>query len=147
VKWLLLSLAACGSPVLEASRGTPKLDGDMNDPQWLSTATTGAWKGDKIVAFTEARVLWDDDAVYLGLYMSDENIGAGDVVEVNVDGDRRTLHPFDTSVYVEDNEEWMAELEFPRHGDSFSLELSRTDTPVGGDARTSHWRGKVRLKR
>ena len=49
----MLLLAACAPVALTAARGTPTLDGELHEPQWRATPTTGPWKGDGIVAFTE----------------------------------------------------------------------------------------------
>jgi hypothetical protein len=151
-----LLLAGCTSqPVLVAARGTPELDGKLHEPVWRTTAATGPWKGTEIVAYAEARVLWDDRFIYLGLLCADENVGADDVVEVNVGDAHRLVRPSDPEVDVDGtfgkpddfDEEWTAELTFPRNAATeLDVSFMRRDTPKGASERVSRWSGKVKLK-
>jgi hypothetical protein len=57
-----------------------KLDGELNEPVWNAIAgRTGPFvdtTGGEARPYSDARFLWDDENLYLGLYASDENIQA-----------------------------------------------------------------------
>lgn len=57
-----------------------KIDGEADEPEWLKPARTGPFveRGGKGPArpYSDARLLWDETALYLILYAADENIRA-----------------------------------------------------------------------
>lgn len=56
-----------------------ELDGELEEPAWDTAARTGAFvRGDGLPArpYSEARVTWRDDTLYVGLYAADEDIRA-----------------------------------------------------------------------
>jgi hypothetical protein len=62
------------------ARGNIVLDGDMDDPGWQGSARTHAFFGPDGVSparpHSEARLVWGDGHLYLGLYAADEDIRA-----------------------------------------------------------------------
>lgn len=75
----------CNPPVYHCHRaiGTPgKLDGDLNKPFWQ----TGEWmddfhdiEGDTLprpAKYTKVKVLWDEEALYIGAFLADDTIWA-----------------------------------------------------------------------
>jgi hypothetical protein len=149
------SLAGCRSPavappglppaVLVALRGTPVLDGKLDQPVWHAAASTTAFidpRHDRPVPHTEARAAWDDTALYLAVYVADEALRSGDRVHVDfapgqgVDlAPDRTVHcrfgavtdcaalgvtvafdvDGDVDATVEQDEEWSVTLAIPWH--------------------------------
>lgn len=88
-------LAASATPatckVLEAKRGTPTLDGKLDQPVWHRAARTDPFvdeHGRRPVPHTEARASWDESALYLELYVSDDELRSSDHVTVELDGGR-----------------------------------------------------------
>ena len=69
------SVVAAAEAIFKMLRGWDWLDGDMNEPAWIHTATTGAWKAEHVVPFAEARALWDDASLYVGLAYDDPSEG------------------------------------------------------------------------
>jgi hypothetical protein len=56
---------------------TLHLDGELTEPSWRASARTGAFltrEGKEAVPYTDARLVWTDDALRLGLYASDIDI-------------------------------------------------------------------------
>ncbi|MFO0566267.1 MAG: hypothetical protein U0263_11430 [Polyangiaceae bacterium] len=77
--------------VLDAKRGTPVLDGKLDQPVWHAASRTEpfvAERGARPVPHTEARAAWDDDALYLELYVADDELLGTDHVRIELDGDR-----------------------------------------------------------
>ena len=79
----LSASVARGDPVLRVphAAGAITLDGDTDDPGWLrppGPARTGAFLFDKdgkpARPYSEARIVWSGDYLYLALYASDEDI-------------------------------------------------------------------------
>jgi hypothetical protein len=78
----LSAAVARGDPVLRVphAEGTITLDGDTDDPGWLhppGPARTGDFRfknGELARPYSEARVVWGGDYLYLALYASDEDI-------------------------------------------------------------------------
>jgi hypothetical protein len=62
------------------AKGNIVLDGDMDDPGWQGSARTHAFIGLDGVSparpYSEARLVWGDGHLYLGLYAADEDIRA-----------------------------------------------------------------------
>jgi hypothetical protein len=83
--------APCSPVVLAAKRGTPALDGKLDQPVWhaaQASATFVAEKRDRPVPHTEARASWDDAALYVVLYMADEELRSSDRVGIEFDAGR-----------------------------------------------------------
>ena len=55
-----------------------KVDGKLDEEMWAKAASTGAFvetmKGGKSPVMTEAKVLWDDKNLYIGFYVTDEDV-------------------------------------------------------------------------
>jgi hypothetical protein len=112
-------------PILEAQAATlpeyrvtkaarpPKIDGELNDPAWTAAAQVelvGSFDGQKPATRTTARLLYDDQAVYVAfdcedpdvwgtLLNRDEAIYTQEVVEIFIDanGDGRTYNEMEVS--------------------------------------------------
>jgi hypothetical protein len=75
--------------VLVAKRGTPILDGKLDQPVWHQAARSAPFVdelGQRPVPHTEARASWDDSALYLELYVADDELRATDHVSIMLDG-------------------------------------------------------------
>lgn len=150
----------------------PTLDGAAEEEDWIKTASTGAFgsvaDGGLLSPHTELRALWNDDALWLGLYCADQDLRSTDAIHltlrtpieltlaVSASG-KLTGAPEGARVAVEvdgtldaddgeDDEEWVAELELPWASAGLkqppaSLEVLawREDTPRGAEARTVSW--------
>jgi len=77
--------------VLVAQRGTPVVNGELDQPVWHEATRTEPFvdaKKNDPVPHTEARASWDDDALYLELYVADDDLRASDRVRIELDGGR-----------------------------------------------------------
>lgn len=76
----------CVPTTLLARRGTPSLDGQLDQPVWHAARATDPFTSPRptaVVAHTEARASWDDDALFLALYVADDDLRATDQVRVD----------------------------------------------------------------
>lgn len=188
MKWrcvsMMLAMAGCSrsqasrppSPELRALRASAPLliDGKLAEPEWLKAPTTAAWldasEPSRVVAHTAARVVFDDQALVVGLYMADEDIDSADHVDVAIGDQRWELSPdaplrgpagvtgaidFDGTANDarDDDEEWAAELRVPwavlgLNGPPAELPVvfTRNDTPRGVPERHLLWRGVLHLR-
>lgn len=83
--------AACVPKVLAAKRGTPLLDGGLDQPVWHGAKASDSFidmARDRPVPHTEARASWDDGSLFLTLYVADDDLHATDHVRVEFDADR-----------------------------------------------------------
>jgi hypothetical protein len=150
----------------------PTVDGEPEEEEWIKTASTGAFgsvlDGGLLSPHTELRALWNDDALWLGVYCADQDLRSTDAIHltlrtpvelvmtvsptgkltgapegvhaaVDLDG---TLDADDG----EDDEEWIVELEIPWKAAGLkkppvSVEVLawREDTPKGASPRTVSW--------
>ncbi len=81
--------AQCVPTVLVAKRGTPTLDGELDQPVWHDALATAAFveeRENRPVPHTEARASWDESALYLALYVADDDLRASDRVRIEIDG-------------------------------------------------------------
>ncbi|MBK7862554.1 MAG: hypothetical protein IPJ65_28890 [Archangiaceae bacterium] len=77
--------AKCVPKILVAREGTPKLDGELDEPVWHAAAATEAFVNDgskRVVPHTEARAAYDAEKLYLALYSADAKLQSSDEVEV-----------------------------------------------------------------
>jgi hypothetical protein len=158
---------SCPAPTLKAAHTTGPLtiDGKLEEPDWVKTATTGAFgleaDGSQTSPHTELRALWDEEALTLGLYAADEDFVRTDALHVTVDGQPFTVlanapASADGGVAVaidadgtfddpaDDDEEWLAELrlDWARLGGrphDVEVAVWREDTPKGAPARRVSW--------
>jgi hypothetical protein len=66
------------------------LNGELDENDWLTAARTGAFTdehGEAARPFSEARFLWDEDHLYVGLYAADDNLQVGPVKHDGAFGD------------------------------------------------------------
>jgi hypothetical protein len=165
------SAATAGEPlrVPHAAPGGIVLDGELSDPGWKRDAWAGRFKtaeGARAFPNSEARVTWDERALYLGLYAADEDIKSTDHFDVTVTGPggaTKTLQLFargagaDADGTVDDasdeDEEWNVEAALPladlgaHEGDRLTLVISRCDTPRGSPRSCGGWSGAIVLAR
>lgn len=98
----LSNALAQGALVLRVPRspGAITLDGDTDDPGWVrppGPAKTGGFlmeNGEKSRPYSQARLVWGDDYLYLALYASDEDI------ESRVDRPDAPLSPDDDAFRI-----------------------------------------------
>jgi hypothetical protein len=98
----LLASLAHGAEVLRVPRtpGGITLDGDTDDPGWTrppGPAKTGGFlfeNGEQARPYTQARLVWGDDYLYLALYASDEDI------ESRTDRPDAPFGPDDDAIHV-----------------------------------------------
>jgi Carbohydrate family 9 binding domain-like len=86
------SAAPAPAAVLVAKRGTPTVDGELDQPVWHQASRTDpfvAARGKDPVPHTEARASWDDDALYFELYVADDDLRSTDHVWIELEGGRR----------------------------------------------------------
>jgi hypothetical protein len=64
--------------VVPRATGVIALDGDLDEPAWAAAARTGAFTMDGALArpYSDARLLWRGDVLYVALYAADEDIRA-----------------------------------------------------------------------
>ena len=120
-----------------------------------------------MVPHTEARAVFDDDALVIGFYLADEDIQSTDHVGVTIGDATWELPPnapmrgpnsatgaaeFDGTANDarDDDEEWAAELKVPWSAlglrgppDELRVALTRNDTPRGVPERHLLWRGRL----
>jgi hypothetical protein len=136
-------VAPCPPRIFNASRvATPiEVDGELEDDAWGVAMPSGTLKGARdekaMVAHTEARAVWDDEALYVALYAADEDETSHDVmrldlgdaalrVRVSPDGqvdcqpasacggvEAKTMADGTLNDASDDDEEWEAELKIP----------------------------------
>lgn len=98
----LSAAIARGGPVLRVPHchGGITLDGDTDDPAWVrppGPAKTGNFHtetGAPGIPYTQARLVWGDEYLYLALYASDEDI------ESKVDRPDGPLGPDDDAIHI-----------------------------------------------
>lgn len=79
---------ACVPKVLVAIEGTPKIDGEIDEPVWHTTPATEPFiheKQNRVVPHAEARAAYDKEALYLALYVGDADLTSSDQVAVAFD--------------------------------------------------------------
>lgn len=130
----------CVPRILAAQKGTPSIDGELDEAVWHAAEATSPFVNDKqkrVVPHTEARASWDDEALYLVLYTADEDLRSDDRVLVTFEGGTIELAPQqtmtcrfgaqpdctgittkfevdgDVDANGEEDEEWVAELKVP----------------------------------
>jgi hypothetical protein len=84
-------VATVAPVVLVAKRGTPVVNGELDQRVWHEAARTEPFvdaKKNDPVPHTEARASWDDEALYLELYVADDDLRASDHVRIELDGAR-----------------------------------------------------------
>ncbi len=104
IHWMVLALAAgacrreppaaaaavCPGPVLTArsSAGPLTLDGELSEPAWHQAQSTGAWRnvvdGGFASPHTELRAVATPEALVLGLYAGDQDVGKDDAISVRL---------------------------------------------------------------
>ena len=83
--------AACVPTVLAAKRGTPVLDGKLDQAVWHAAQASAPFvdeRRERPVPHTEARASWDDSSLFVVLYVADEELHASDQVRLELDGGR-----------------------------------------------------------
>ncbi|MEZ4222632.1 MAG: sugar-binding protein [Polyangiaceae bacterium] len=86
-----IAVSAPASPcvALLAKRGTPAINGKLDQDVWREATRTEAFvaeRGNGSVAHTEARASWDEKALYLQIYVADDNLRSTDRVTLEFDG-------------------------------------------------------------
>lgn len=75
----------CVPAALVAQRGTPTLDGQLDQPVWHAARATDAFVAPRRAApvpHTEARASFDDEALFIALYVADDDMRSTDRVRV-----------------------------------------------------------------
>jgi len=75
----------CVPATLVAQRGTPTLDGQLDQPVWHAARATDAFVDPRRAApvpHTEARASFDDEALFIALYVADDDMRSTDRVRV-----------------------------------------------------------------
>ena len=103
----------------------PKIDGELGEADWQRAARTGAFvdeHGHDARPYSEARFLWDAQALYVGVYAADEDIRCAN-----------TKH--DGAVWLDDS--FALHLRAPKTMSRFQIDVSATgivtDTRNGRD--------------
>lgn len=177
----LLVLGGCrreatpfSGPRLRALRVSkaPVLDGAAEEADWIRTASTGAFgsplDGSPLSPHTELRALWNDEALWLGVYCADQDLRSSDSVHLSLKAANEVLlaispagvlrgAPPGVHAAVEvdgtldgeeggDDEEWVVELEVPWKAlglkappPSVEVAAWRDDAPKGAASRTVTW--------
>lgn len=81
----------CVPTVLAARRGAPELGRGLDQPAWHAAQATAPFvdrERDRPVPHTEVRASWDESALFLVLYVADDELEATDRVRVELDGAR-----------------------------------------------------------
>ena len=159
--------ARAALPVPHAA-GKIVLDGELVDPGWTRDARTGPFitkAGARAFPHSEARITWDEERLYLGLFAADEDIRAADHFDVTIQRpgkpDARFVHS-PTSPGAEadgtiddasdDDEEWGVEAGIPLaelgvgRGDAFTVRIERCDRPKGSPVICAGWSHDVVLE-
>ena len=85
-------LVACGTPpppeaappisLVALRASAPRLDGELDEQDWTTTARTArfvdAIEGESTTPYTEARAVYDDEGLWLALYAADEDVRSTD---------------------------------------------------------------------
>jgi hypothetical protein len=150
------------------------VDGELDEVAWRTPARTGPFldaNGTQAAPYSDARLLRDDQFLYLALYAADEDIRSSDefVVELSSPRGRTTLHfrPNGTlvpdiahsTVMVDldgsidepsnDDEEWVVEAAVPLASIPFgrngvvNVRISRCDTTKDGKQHCGAWKGQL----
>jgi hypothetical protein len=148
--------------------GKIALDGELVDPGWTRDARTGPFTtagGARAFPHSEARITWDEERLYLGLFAADEDIRSSDHFDVIV---RRAGKPDARFAFSpksagaeadgtiddasDDDEEWGVEVGIPLadlgagRGDAFSVRMERCDRPKGSPEVCASWSEDVVLE-
>lgn len=135
---------ACTPLVLHASRGTAAMTGELDQPGWHDAEATEPFTARRgaVASHAEARAQWDDQALYLALYVGDDELRADDLIRVELEGGAIEASPdkslrcafadagdcaslgisaaFDLDGTVDqpggEDEEWITELRIPWRG-------------------------------
>lgn len=176
----LVALAACSSKHREppkphapdgVPRGTVKIDGDWEEPDWSHTAWRAQFTssdGELARPSSEIRLLHDDHDLLVALYAADENIETRDAfdfsagpVSLRVDATGkvtpaipgvRAKTGFDEGTLDDprdDDEEWVVELAVPLTlvgAPPLAIKASRCDVPKDNVQRCGEWAGSVHLE-
>ena len=89
------SATPCVPSVLVARRGSPVLDGKLDQPVWHEAQATTAFVDehkDRPVPHTEARASWDESSLYLALYAADDELHAITIAPSSGSAQRGTRH-------------------------------------------------------
>ncbi len=130
--------AFSGPRLIALSAGVePTLDGEVEEPEWIATPSTGAFgsllDGGFLSPHTELRALWTPRSLWLSVYCADQDVRASDAVHLRLGKTLElTVHASGTMTGAppgvrlavdldgtldvddgEDDEEWAAELEVP----------------------------------
>ncbi|MCC6902081.1 MAG: hypothetical protein IT377_24130 [Polyangiaceae bacterium] len=133
----------CVPATLVAQRGTPTLDGQLDQPVWHAARATDPFTDPRraaVVSHTEARASWDDGSLFLALYVADDDLRATDRVRadfgsgltIEASPDRRVRCRFgaesdcgslgieaaftvdgDVDATAQEDEEWVVTLSIP----------------------------------
>jgi len=150
----------------------PTVDGEADEDAWVKTASTGAFgsvlDSGLLSPHTELRALWNDDALFLGVYCADQDLRSADAIHLTLrtpielvmtvsPSGKLTGAPEGVRAAVdldgtldaddgEDDEEWVVELEIPWKAAGLkqppaAVEVLawREDTPRGASPRTVSW--------
>lgn len=151
----------------------PVIDGKLDDAVWPQAGTSGVLSDARapraVVAFSEARAVFDETGLVVALYAADEDEGASDAFTVQLgaaDGGvlRVTLRPRGADGTLpdgveakvdadgtlddasDDDEEWTAEVRVPWRALGYAappaqvgLQLTRVDRPKGAAERELSW--------
>ncbi|MFO0597604.1 MAG: hypothetical protein U0228_20020 [Myxococcaceae bacterium] len=145
------------------------LDGELEEAEWTSTPSSGAFAGldgRPVSPHTELRALWTKEALVLGVYSADQDLRSSDVVHLKVgelllevSAAGKLVQPvagvrvaverdgsLDEDGTGEDDEEWLVEVSIPWSALGLKVaprELSvaawREDLPKGASRRTVSW--------
>lgn len=117
------------------------LDGTLSEPEWERAASTGAFTGGP--PYTEARILWTDVGLYVGIVAADEDIRSTDRLIVKLGSREFAVSPLGdvepgadgvTAAVSYDgvlddredeDEQWTAEVELPW----LAIGCEATDSP------------------
>lgn len=153
--------------------GAPiRCDGELDEVAWRTPARTGPFTdaaGNIASPYSEARMLRDDDELYLGLYAADEDVRTTDAFVVELSSPRghvtlrfsadgravpaklhaRSAIDVDGSVNApgDDDEEWLVEAAVPLSAIPFAADgsvtaaITRCDVTKDGVRRCGSWRG------
>jgi len=86
----------CAPAVLSAKRGTPIVDGKLDNPVWHAAEASTPFideQRNRPVPHTEARACWDDGSLFVLLYAADEELRASDRVRIEFDAGRIEASP------------------------------------------------------
>lgn len=131
----------CVPLVLHASRGTAAMTGELDQQGWHDAEATEPFTARRgaVASHAEARAQWDDQALYLAVYVGDDELRADDLIRIELEGGAIEASPdkslrctfggttdckalgisaaFDLDGTVDqpggEDEEWLTELKIP----------------------------------